>query len=284
MLTRSRIIRGVISLDDAMNMIPPGLMETKAEAGDYERDGLLYCGKCHTPKQTRQRGRLLPIVCRCAEQAQAMEEQAEARERFEKRLQALDTNHVTLPGALRHTFAEDDGKDLKVSQLCRRYVEQWDGMKAENIGLLFYGSVGTGKSFYASCIVNGLRERQVTATVTSFSRLLNLLQDNRERQEFIDGLNAYKLLVLDDLNAERETSYAAEQMLNIVETRSNAGLPIIVTTNLTLEQLQKPSSMQYARIFDRVLELCPVRVKLAGESRRQANAAAKEQIARELLT
>ena len=271
-------------MDDAMNMVPSGLLKTNTSAGDYERDGVLYCGKCHTPKQTRQFGRLLPIACQCVEHAQAAEEQAEARAQFEKRLQALEANHVTLPGALRHTFAEDDGKAPKVSRLCRRYVERWDRMKAENIGLLFYGSVGTGKSFYASCIVNGLRQRQVTATVTSFSRLLNILQDSRERQGFIDGLNAYKLLVLDDLNAERETSYAAEQMLNIVETRSNAGLPIIVTTNLSLEQLQKPGSMQYARIFDRVMELCPVRVKLDGESRRQVNAAAKEQTARELLT
>ena len=57
-----------------------------------------------------------------------------------------------------------------------------------------------------------------------------------------------------------------------------------MTSNLSLEQLHKPGSMQYARIFDRVLELCPVRVKLDGESRRQVNAAEKEQIARELLT
>ena len=268
-------------MSDAMNMIPPGLMETNTSAGDYERDGLLYCGKCHTPKQTRQFGRLLPIACQCAEQAQAAEEQAEARAQFEKRLQALDANHVTLPGALRHTFAEDDGKAPKVSRLCRRYVEQWDRMLAENIGILFYGSVGTGKSFYASCIVNALRDRRVVATVTSFSRLLNILQDNKERQAFIDGLSVYKLLVLDDLNAERETSYAAEQMLNILESRS--GLPIIVTTNLPIEQLEKPTSMQYARIYDRVLELCPVRVKMTGESRRKSNAAAKEQIARELL-
>lgn len=284
-MIRSRITPGVNPLSDAMNMIPPGLMETKAEAGDYERDGVLYCGKCDTPKQTRlEGGHTVPVMCRCRQEAQATEEQATDRAQFEKRLKTLDTNHVTLPGALRHTFADDDGKNPNVSRTCRRYVEQWDRIRAENIGLLFYGSVGTGKSFYASCIVNGLRERQVTATVTSFSRLLNILQDSRERQGFIDGLNAYKLLVLDDLNAERETSYAAEQMLNIVETRSNAGLPIIVTTNLSLEQLHKPGSMQYARIFDRVLELCPVRVKLDGESRRQVNAAEKEQIARELLT
>lgn len=267
-----------------MNMIPPALMKTKSEAGDYERDGLLYCGKCHTPKQTILSGHRLPVMCQCMEVAQTAEEQAATQAQFEQRLKELESKHITLPGSIRHTFADDDGQNPKVSRMCRRYVEQWDKMLAENIGILFYGSVGTGKSFYASCIVNALRDLQVFATVTSFSRLLNILQDTKERQAFIDSLSVYKLLVLDDLNAERETSYAVEQMLNIVETRSSAGLPIIVTTNLTLEQLNAAPSMQYARIYDRVLELCPVRVKMTGESRRKSNAAAKEQIARELLT
>ncbi len=271
-------------MSDILDIIPPALTEAKAEAGDYERDELLYCGKCHTPKQTMQNGRKFRVMCRCAEQAVAEEERAATRAQFEKRLQGLESMHITLPGSLRHTFADDDGQNPKVSHVCRRYVEQWDKMLAENIGILFYGSVGTGKSFYASYIVNALQDRQVVSTVTSFSRLLNILQYSKERQAFIDGLAAYKLLVLDDLNAERDTSYAAEQMLNIVESRSSTRLPIIVTTNLTLEQLNAAPSLQYARIYDRVLELCPVRVKMAGESRRRSNAAAKEQIARELLT
>lgn len=267
-----------------MNLIPPDMLKTSAESGDYTgEDGLLYCGKCHTPKQTRQGMRLFPIMCQCVEQKRAAEQLQKERVRFENRLKELGTRHVTLPGALLHTFDNDDGKSVKVSDVCRRYVEKWDRILEENIGMLFYGSVGTGKSFFASCIVNALRERQVFATVTSFSRLLNILQDTRERQEFIDGLAVYKLLVLDDLNAERETSYAIEQMLNIIESRSNTGLPVIVTTNLTLEQLENPPSMQYARIYDRVLELCPVRLKMSGESRRKANAEAKKELARELL-
>ena len=42
--------------------------------GDYQEDGLLMCGKCHTPKQRRQMipakigkvsERLVPVYCRC---------------------------------------------------------------------------------------------------------------------------------------------------------------------------------------------------------------------------
>ena len=81
-----------------------------------------------------------------------------------------------------------------------RYVVKWPEMEQNNIGILFYGSVGTGKSFYAAAIVNALLDLRIPATVTNFPRLLNILQGTRERQACIDHLGSYRLLVLDDLD------------------------------------------------------------------------------------
>ncbi len=61
-------------------------------------------------------------------------------------------------------------------------------MKADNTGILSFGNVGTGKSFLASCIGNGLLEKQVSAAYASFPRLLNLLQKARDRQGLPDCL------------------------------------------------------------------------------------------------
>ena len=156
-------------------------------------------------------------------------------------------------------------------------------MRANNIGVLFYGSVGTGKSFLASCIGNGLLDRQVPVAATNFPRLLNLLQGTYEKQDLLDRLSIYKLLIVDDLGVERDSAYAEEQIFNIIDARSNSELPVIVTTNLTLEEMEHPTTMQYARIYDRVLAMCPIRLKLAGESRRKANASEREQLARKIL-
>ena len=157
-------------------------------------------------------------------------------------------------------------------------------MFRENIGILFYGSVGTGKSFYACAIANALNDLCVPAVVTSFPRLLNLLQSRSDRQGLIDALGRYKLLVIDDLGVERDSPYAAEQVFNVIDARANSGLPLIVTTNLTLDELKNPTSMQYARIYDRVLEMCPARIKMTGESRRVKNTAIRRATAREILT
>ena len=36
------------------------------------------------------------------------------------------------------------------------YVENWKEAYKSNIGLLLFGDVGTGKSFFAGCIANAL--------------------------------------------------------------------------------------------------------------------------------
>lgn len=270
-----------------------GLMETHEEPGDYVgEDGLLYCGKCHTPKQTRlpfnpltgdRSETVVRAACQCQREADEEAERRAVRERFQMDMARRREDGLSCPDGLRYTFAQDDRQQPKVSDACQRYVECWDEMKANNIGVLFYGSVGTGKSFLASCIGNGLLERRVPVAATNFPRLLNLLQGTYEKQALLDRLSIYKLLIVDDLGVERDSAYAEEQIFNIIDARSSSELPVIVTTNLTLEELEHPTSMQYARIYDRVLEMCPIRLKLAGESRRKSNASEREQLARKLL-
>lgn len=267
------------------------LAETKVEPGDYRGDdGLLYCGKCHTPKQTRLSGpagdllpELVPISCECQKREYEENERRIRLEQFRADMARRLDDGISSPDGLRHDFGQDDRKEARVSDACRKYVECWPEMRENNIGILFYGSVGTGKSFYASCIGNGLLDRMVPVASTNFPRLMNLLQGTYEKQELLDRLSIYKLLILDDLGVERDSTYAAEQIFNIIDARSNSELPVIVTTNMTLEELEHPTSMQYARIYDRVLEMCPIRLKLVGESRRRSNASEREQLARKIL-
>lgn len=276
-----------------MHSVISKLTETKTAPGDYTgEDGLLYCGKCRTPKQMRLGNNpftgegdpaTVPTPCQCQQEADRAADERDKQERFKLKMSQMNADGITCPGSLRHTFADDDGQRPEVTAACRRYVDHWDEMVAENIGILFYGSVGTGKTFYASCIANALLERRVTAAATSFPRLLNLLQGAQEKQKLLDSLTRYKLLILDDLGVERDSTFGLEQIFNIVDARSHVHLPIIVTTNLTLEELEHPSSMQYKRIYDRVLEMCPVPIKLTGDSRRRQNAESRRELAKKIL-
>ena len=76
------------------------------------------------------------------------------------------------------------------------------------------------------------------------------------RNEVVDRLCGYPLLVIDDFGMERGTEYALEQIYNIIDSRYRSRKPLIVTTNLTLTELKNPQDTTHARIYDRLLELC----------------------------
>ena len=70
------------------------------------------------------------------------------------------------------------------------------------------------------------------------------------------SLDDYSLLVIDDLGVERNTEYAMEQMFTVIDSRYRSKKPLIVTTNLKLEEIKNPPDLAHARIYDRILERC----------------------------
>ena len=255
--------------------------------GDYKgADGLWYCGKCHTKKQTEI---VLPwgvkrpmCLCKC-ESERIKREDAERKRRayaamVEKNRRAGFADYEMS----KWTFANDDGESAKLTAAMQRYVDNFADMERHGKGLLLYGSCGTGKTYAACEVANALIDRGVTVLVTNFARLINDLQGNFERQAYIDGLNYYRLLVIDDLGVERNTEYAKEQVYNIIDGRYRAGMPMIITTNLSMDKMSKPDDMDNLRIYDRILERC-YPIKVDGVSRRKKAVMADYASMRDLL-
>ena len=112
-----------------------------------------------------------------------------------------------------YTFANDNGQNPLMDK-ARAYVENWKEAYRNNTGLLLFGDVGTGKSFFAGCIANALLDRDVPVLMTNFPTILNRLTGmfSEDRAEFIASFDEYDLLIIDDLGVERSTEYAMEQM------------------------------------------------------------------------
>lgn len=250
---------------DAIDILEP-VIQVAAKAnpeqpGDYAVDGLIYCGKCHTPKQARLAalgGRTVGIQCRCAQDAYHAETEARRRQEEADRLSRLRSVGIANQRFRNASFNADDGQNHKPMVLLRRYAAKWPEMQGKNIGLLLYGSPGTGKSFGAACIANALMENLTPVFMTNLAAVLNSMTGlpSEERNAYIAELMRYPLLILDDFGMERNTGFALEQVYNVIDTRYRSGKPLIVTTNLTLDQLHNPPDIDHARIYDRVLEMC----------------------------
>jgi DNA replication protein DnaC len=263
-------------------------------SGDYPgEDGLLVCGKCHTPKEHRfslpardsgyEDVRVGFTPCKCRQAEIQAEKEAEKQRALIARVEQLRNEGITDPAYRRYTFANDDRKNKTVSNTCRKYVEKWNEMREKNVGILFFGSVGTGKSFYAGCIANALVEKQVKVCMTSFPRILSSMQGFGNSQTTIVDIRRCSLLIIDDLGAERDTSYSLEQVFAVIDERAKSDKPLIVTTNLSLEELQQPSRTEYARIYDRILEMCSIQIRMTGPSRRVEKATERREQAKQIL-
>ena len=230
-------------------------------------DGLIYCSKCHTPRQKRLEvsGKTIEPRCMCACQTEDYDRREQERKHREFLDMVAKNRSIGLPdpGLRKHTFENDLGYNPKQIRMAKRYVQHWEEMQKNSTGLLLWGDVGTGKSFIAGCIANALLDKGVPVIMTNFVRLLNKLTDMYagDRNAYIDSFKRYPLMIIDDLGIERNSEFAREQVFSVIDSRYRSQLPMIVTTNLSLKKLKHPEDMARARIYERVLERCmPVRV------------------------
>jgi DNA replication protein DnaC len=243
----------------------------KTEEGDYVQDGLLYCGKCNTPKQKKVEIMdmvIFPkILCKCEAERRDREEEAEKKKELAERIKKYRKMGFPQSQMEHWTFENDDKGNEKLTNMAKRYVDNFNTFCKDGKGLLFYGGVGTGKTYIACMIANALIDKGYPVLVTNFARILSTLQGTFDKQEYLDSLNKFRLLIIDDLGIERDTGYAKEQVFNIIDSRYRAGLPMIITTNLTMQKLATESDLADKRVYDRILERC-YPVEVAGESRR----------------
>lgn len=245
----------------------------RASDGDYVKDGLLYCHKCDTPKQCEVElfGQIRKpmCLCKCEQEKKAAIEAAEKKQEAMERVKRLRKMGFPDSEMEKWTFERDDRSNEKISNMALKYVENFAEMKRKGKGLLLYGTVGTGKTFISACIANALIEKGHPCLVTNFARLTNTISGMYEgKQEYIDGLDRFDLIVIDDLASERDTEFMGEIVQNIIDARYRTGKPLIVTTNLTSDDLKHPTEIRKQRIYSRLFEMCvPVEVK--GKDRRK---------------
>ena len=252
------------------------------------KSGLLVCGTCGEIKQhvIELAGvkMVVPCACRCTrEQDAARREEAERRraeyERSRRRCECFGED-LKKAG---YTFAADDRRLAKVSDAARGYANDFAEQRKRGKGLLFLGTVGTGKTFYACCIANAVIDAGYSAIVTNFAEIANDLQATFDKGSVHNRLLRTDLLVLDDLAAERDTSFMQEIVFQVIEERSAAGKPMILTSNLSPQEFLHPAELSRSRVFSRVAEVCTI-VSVTGTDRRMERRKMEQREDRKRLT
>lgn len=251
--------------------------ERTAQSGEYkdEATGLIMCSKCKEPLQCRVRGMLFPIVCRCERETDA---KIKARlDNHERQQRQKQLNAGVKADAFKvYTFDRDDKRNIPITKLCCDYIRHWREMEQISGGLLFYGDVGGGKTFYAGCIANALIKRGVPVLFTSLRDLVDNRQAAKYKGAELWDLKEYRLFVLDDIGAEKLNKADLDTAFQVIDDIYLLQKPLIVTTNLDLEQLRTPNNQEIARLYSRIFERCPKPV-FVGNKRNRLTAADEKQ-------
>ena len=142
----------------------------------------------------------------------------------------------------------------RVYKSTREFIEEF-GSVFQN--LLFYGSTGLGKTFLCNCIAKELLDNGKSVLYVTTPRIIKMVEDYRfnrneveESRYTIDAVTDVDLLILDDLGSEFGTVVTSAALFDIINERLLAEKPTVISTNLTLPELEK----QYSdRIVSRFL-------------------------------
>ena len=172
-------------------------MENAADMGIKAADdymdsdtGLLMCGKCRTKKQKKiaflGEERIVGCLCRCAAEEVEKERERHRAEEELLRVQQMKSAGLQDKTFYNYTFGRCDASQEN-AVYAKRYVEHFSEMAHIGQGLLFWGNVGTGKTFLAGCIANALLEMKIPVLMTSFPKILNALGGlySAERNEYL---------------------------------------------------------------------------------------------------
>lgn len=250
----------------------------------YEKDGLIHCPECHTPRQTVIKNPFtgkeakVGCVCRCqAERMKAEEDRFRENER-RTRLRRARMESFEESDCSEMTFENDDMQNAVLSRQMRNYAAHFETFREKGQGVIMFGDVGTGKTFYSACIANQLIDDGYSVLMTNFPSLIAKIQrDQFKSTDYAKLLASYDLLIVDDLGVERSSEYMQEQVYSIIDARYRAKKPILVSTNLTADELKHPKDVMAARIYGRILERC-LPIKVEGANRRKQNTCYKEML------
>lgn len=177
-------------------------------------------------------------------------EELERKIAYQKKIEKLFEQSNISKRGMKRTFEsfEINDENKKIFAMAKKYTDCWEKHKEAGTGLIFIGKYGTGKTHLAFAIANSLLIQGVPVIYETFINLMEKLKEsysnnNLDYYEIIRLYCECDLLIIDDLGKERLSEWVLEKLFQIINTRYENMLPIIITTNYTEKELVKRLSI-----------------------------------------
>lgn len=231
---------------------------------------LAKCSKCGEPtgKEMHLFGkkRIVPVMCKCRKEEYEAKKLANENQDKQIKLQQMFSNGLMTTEFRTYTFKNWDHNlgNKKLYTMASKYTKNFNMALEKNIGLIIRGTKGNGKTYSTGCIANELLSQGIPVVCVSIINLLERIKKNfntwgdQGTQEILNTLNNADLLIIDDLGTENNTSWVRAMIYQIIDDRYRKKKPLIITTNLSLDELRKKYDPDGSdRTYDRLVnEMC----------------------------
>lgn len=138
------------------------------------------------------------------------------------------------------TSSRNNMQDILLS--CINYAKDFN---KHDKNLFFYGSPGLGKTFLSHAIAKDLLEKGNIVLYQTASDLIDFIRNNKfdqsrnEVNPMLERIFLSDLLIIDDLGTEHLTEFSKMELFNIINKRLLTGNKMVISTNLSLRELQE---------------------------------------------
>ena len=147
----------------------------------------------------------------------------------------------------------------RILSICQKYAQGFTGAAGN---LLFNGSTGLGKTMLSACIATEVAEKGYSVAYETAAHLFGKLEKNHfrpdeESAEDVKKLNTCDLLIIDDLGTELPGNFTVAALYTLLNDRLLAGKPMIISTNLNIDEVRARYSPQIASRLEGSFQLLP---------------------------
>lgn len=262
------------------------IMDTqKSDDGDYIYNGLIYCGKCNTPKQSiiHINGKEIKVPCSCKCESEAYEREMAMIKAREKQLYIDNLKKMSLIGkryenASFNKCENTNESFARAKQRCQKYCSIAEEALQNGYGIYLFGNSGVGKTLLTACMCNELTSNMKQCLFTNFFEISKTIRASynskmESEENLINKIVNVDFLFIDDIGTEQlkkngEDTWLQEKIYDIINKRYNEKKPTIFTSNYNLNELINRGMMD--KTVDRIMEMATAIIKIDGVSYRKS--------------
>jgi DNA replication protein DnaC len=144
------------------------------------------------------------------------------------------------------------GKTKDSWNQCAKYIKRFEEARRDCVGLIFYGTAKSQKTFLISLVLRELICRDYNVMYITNNEVMDILINRKEEFKDLNTDNVFKepdLLAIDGLEPV-SSAFSEEALLRVLKTRLDGGTPTLLSTRQFAENWDTAFKKSIAEIIE----------------------------------